>query len=303
MSTHLPLLLVDIGNTRLNWRWVVGAAQGHGDVPIDGLIAIDELRAQASARAPLQSLWAAAHAQSQASSAQGLALMSCVAEESMATAALQAAQALGLRAHRVRTVARAAGVSNGYAQPERLGVDRWLGLIAAHEMAMAQAADEAGGTRPPGPLVVAGVGTALTLDVLAADGTHRGGLLVPGPALMADTLLQRTARIAANAGQDEPLVQAGLGRNTRGALQAGAWLAAAAVTERVVREAGATTLVLTGGGAEGVAERLLPNGDAGVDGGAAAYRVEPVPDLVLRGLARVARGLLQGEADCGMMTA
>ena len=92
----------------------------------------------------------------------------------------------------------------------------------------------------------------------------------------------------------------GLGRNTRGALQEGAWLAAAAVTERVAREASATRLVLTGGGAEGVAARL----ERGVAAQAAPVPVPVVvPDLVLRGLHRVARGLLRGEADCGMMTA
>ena len=275
-----PLLLVDIGNTRLKWRWVPTLPEQVG-VPLDGVLPLAEVNP-----GTLLAHFAAGRGGARGP---GLALISCVAEESIAEAALQAAQTLGLRTHRVRTVAKAAGVTNGYAQPERLGVDRWLGLIAAQEMRALEM--EVHGPAD-GPLVVAGVGTALTLDVLAADGAHRGGLLVPGPALMEDTLLQRTARIAASAGQDEPLVHEGLGRNTRGALQEGAWLAATAVTERVAREAGATRLVLTGGGAEGVAARL--------ERGLAEH---VAPDLVLRGLKRVARGLLRGEADCGMMTA
>jgi len=288
-----PLLLVDIGNTRLKWRWVPRLPEQVGVLPTDGVLPLGQVNT-----ATLQEQFAAGRGGARGP---GLALISCVAEESIAEVALHAAQSFGLRTHRVRTVATAAGVTNGYAQPERLGVDRWLGLIAAHEL-RALEMDVHGPAA--GPLVVAGVGTALTLDVLAADGTHRGGLLVPGPALMEDTLLQRTARIAASAGQDEPLVHEGLGRNTRGALQAGAWLAAAAVTERVAREASATRLVLTGGGAEGVATRLEPGLAEHVAADVAPnLGLVVVPDLVLRGLQRIARGLLHGEADCGMMTA
>jgi type III pantothenate kinase len=90
------------------------------------------------------------------------------------------------------SLASACGVTNAYAQPERLGIDRFLGLIALH-------ADQ------PGPCVLAGCGTALTLDALAADGTHLGGLISASPALMIDALTGGTARLARRGGAGRAL--------------------------------------------------------------------------------------------------
>ena len=58
-----------------------------------------------------------------------------------------------------RTQARCAGVRIAYAEPARLGVDRFLALLAAH-------------ARGAGPALVVGVGTALTLDLIDAGGQH-----------------------------------------------------------------------------------------------------------------------------------
>jgi type III pantothenate kinase len=63
--------------------------------------------------------------------------------------------------------ATAGGVRNGYEQPRQLGVDRWAALVGARRL----------GT---GPWVVVGCGTALTIDLLRADGQHLGGYIVPG---------------------------------------------------------------------------------------------------------------------------
>ena len=68
-----------------------------------------------------------------------------------------------------------AGVRIAYAHPQRLGVDRFLCLLAAH----AQLA---------GPSLIVGVGTALTIDLLDADGRHHGGRIAPSPALMRQAL-------------------------------------------------------------------------------------------------------------------
>src|SRR5690242_10712304 len=38
----------------------------------------------------------------------------------------------GARIERLATPASGFGVTNAYAEPSRLGVDRWLGLVAAH---------------------------------------------------------------------------------------------------------------------------------------------------------------------------
>ena len=59
------------------------------------------------------------------------------------------------------------GVISGYREPGRLGVDRWLALIGA--------ASPGHGDR-----VVIDAGSAMTLDLLRADGRHLGGAILPG---------------------------------------------------------------------------------------------------------------------------
>jgi type III pantothenate kinase len=131
-----------------------------------------------------------------------------------------------------------------------------------------------------GPCVLASCGTALTLDALAADGTHLGGLIAPSPALMRDALTGATARLATP--QFARVVECA--DNTDDAIESGVWLAAAALLERFVARAAATfgtppSVVLTGGGAERLGALI-----------ALPHRIDT--ELVLRGLALYAR-------DCG----
>ncbi|HXR51416.1 MAG TPA: type III pantothenate kinase, partial [Steroidobacteraceae bacterium] len=72
----------------------------------------------------------------------------------------------------MQSSARAAGVSNGYRNPQQLGVDRWVGAVAAWNLA--------GCYRT---VCAISIGTALTIDVVDHDGVHRGGLIAPSPTL------------------------------------------------------------------------------------------------------------------------
>ncbi|MDT8363530.1 MAG: type III pantothenate kinase [Nitrosomonas sp.] len=85
------------------------------------------------------------------------------------------------------------GVYNGYAAPGQLGCDRWAALIAAwHHLRR-------------GCLVVH-AGTAMIIDVLSDTGEFRGGVILPGPKLMQQALVDRTNGIGmANAGKFQPL--------------------------------------------------------------------------------------------------
>ncbi|GGY14062.1 type III pantothenate kinase [Rhodanobacter panaciterrae] len=160
----------------------------------------------------------------------------------------------------LRTPAIACGVRNVYAEPQRLGVDRFLAMVAAHAEGYA-------------PCVVAGAGTALTLDALAADGQHLGGLIAPGPQLMQQSLLNATARVR----PERPGDILELADNTADAVASGCWQAAAALVERfatrMAPRLGVTpTLILGGGDAARLASLLsLP--------------VRLSQDGVLRGLA------------------
>ena len=152
------------------------------------------------------------------------------------------------------------GVRNGYIDPERLGIDRWLAMVAAHSRRrMAQ--------------LVVDCGTAVTLDVLDGEGMHLGGRIMPGINSMHRALLN-TTEIA-----DAPLGAPGapLGRDTESCVANGIYHAVAAAIENAARELPGPAqqgpvIVLTGGDAADI-ELLLDIPSL------------LCPDLVLEGLA------------------
>jgi type III pantothenate kinase len=152
------------------------------------------------------------------------------------------------------------GVRIAYADPSKLGVDRWVCLLALRHFYLL-------------PACVVDCGTAITLDVLEKTGNHRGGVIMPGLELMKASLLQGTSEIADSCGAG----RVRLADNTGEAIESGGILAAAGMVEMVLRElekeAGASfSLIVTGGDARRVAAQL----------------VRPAilaPDLVLQGLA------------------
>jgi type III pantothenate kinase len=215
-------LLLDLGNTRLKW-----ALQAQPD----GWQARGAVDWQEDLATALASAWA------------GLPRPERVIAASVVDAAREAqvaAMAQRLFACTpiwVRTPAHACGVRNAYAEPQRLGVDRFLAMVAAHADSRA-------------PCVLVGVGTALTLDALAADGRHLGGLIAPGPRLMQQSLLDATARVR----PERPGEIVELADNTADAVASGCWQAAAALVERfatrsAVRLGATPALILDGGDA------------------------------------------------------
>ncbi|HEX8776568.1 MAG TPA: type III pantothenate kinase, partial [Rhodanobacter sp.] len=168
--------------------------------------------------------------------------------------AASVARAFEREPHWLRTPAEACGVRNAYAEPQKLGVDRFLAMVAARTDGLA-------------PCVLAGVGTALTLDALAADGRHLGGLIAPGPRLMQQSLLGATAQVRpAHAGV---IVEAA--DNTADAVASGCWLAAAALIERFAARmapvlGGAPALRLGGGDAEALLPLLATPAQLAQDG-------------------------------------
>jgi type III pantothenate kinase len=73
----------------------------------------------------------------------------------------------GDRVTRFRSQPEAPGLINAYRQPERLGVDRWMAMIGAVAL-------------NPGHCIVVDAGSAITLDLIRADGQHLGGAILPG---------------------------------------------------------------------------------------------------------------------------
>lgn len=181
-----------------------------------------------------------------------------------AAVAVAAHKAFDVEPTWVRTPARACGVTNAYAEPQRLGVDRFLAMVDA--LAAGRA-----------PCVLASVGTALTLDALDARGQHLGGWIAPGPLLMQQSVLGATAQVRPeHAGAVRDLAD-----NTADGLASGCWQACAALVDRFAERASARL----GGGAS----LTLGGGDADALAPLLDREVTLVPDAVLRGLAVWAR--------------
>lgn len=156
---------------------------------------------------------------------------------------------------------RFSDVTNTYTNPQELGVDRWMGLIAARE-------------RTRAATLVVSVGTALTVDAMSASGVFLGGVIVPGFAMMQQVLQQGTARVADVTGtwQAFPLC-------TADAVESGILAALCGAIQlqymRLTETAGETPhCILTGG----AADKVLPH---------LTLPVEHVPALVLEGIDRV----------------
>ncbi|WP_430387452.1 type III pantothenate kinase [Dyella sp. 20L07] len=237
-------LLLDLGNTRLKWALRDGAGwHAQGAVSWSEDVALS-----------LHAAWRGLPALHDAFGA------SVVDGGREAQVAAVVAACFARTTEWLRTPAEACGVRNAYAEPVRLGVDRFLAMVAARAEGLA-------------PCVLAGAGTALTLDALTVDGQHLGGLIAPGPQLMQQALLGATARVQV----ERPGEVLDVADNTPDAVASGCWQAAAALIERFVAHmspslGGAPQLVLGGGDAEA----LLP---------LLSMPAKLSSDAVLRGLA------------------
>ncbi|MFL6735195.1 MAG: type III pantothenate kinase, partial [Sphingomicrobium sp.] len=124
-------------------------------------------------------------------------------------------------------------------EPHSVGADRVLNAMAAH-------------AKHPGDLIVIDFGTATTFDVVAADGSYKGGIIAPGINLSLDALVSAAAklpRIAIEAPKDNLSV---VGRTTERQMQIGIYWGYVAMIEGLITRLKAevdrsVTVVATGG--------------------------------------------------------
>jgi len=129
---------------------------------------------------------------------------------------------------------------NAYPEPEKLGVDRWLALLALNHYY-------------PGYCCVVDCGTAITIDCLNSSGIHQGGLITPGLELMKQSLYQGTENITDC--QQNQVIK--LANNTASAIYTGTLYAAAGFIEKAVNDfQDHSNIVLTGGDAAMIADKL-----------------------------------------------
>ena len=110
-------------------------------------------------------------------------VIGCVGDEASAELLrLQCQARWGIESQRLVSVGEFGSVKNGYANPKELGVDRWAAVISAWYQVR-------------GAVVVVDCGTAVTVDTVAADGFHLGGVIFPGLQLSAASFYRQTHNV------------------------------------------------------------------------------------------------------------
>lgn len=199
---------IDAGNTRLKWRLSQGGrvlSSGSTDATF-GVIEEEIERL-------------------------GLGLGRCrlasVAGEALVSSVQAWAQRrYGARVEVAKVEAVACGLVNSYEHPENMGVDRWLAAVAA--FAQCQSA-----------CLVVDCGSAVTMELISADGHHRGGYIVPGLGLMRRSLFQDTDAVKVNAAPLAAILSAG--KNTADAVNHGLVLMVVGLVEKALAELTAET--------------------------------------------------------------
>lgn len=233
-------LLIDMGNTRLKW-----AVTTAGHIMIGSPLVNSRIN-----REELIKLWQGRYRPRRIA-------ISCVSANQLLELVQSVARELWLDVDiiLVKSRAKAFGVINAYQQPENLGVDRWLALVAAWQQYHR-------------PACIVDCGTAITVDLIDADGRHRGGLISPGLMLMKKSLGLGTEALPFS----ESNYVFGLSNYTEAAIYSGTLMAAVGLIKQVLAtQADDTQLILTGG-------------DAGLIAGQLHLPCSIDPDLVLRGL-------------------
>ncbi len=246
MMPTMTTFLFDLGNTRLKY------AALRDDGSLGDVVAIahdgDALPADWAAALPARFEAAA---------------LTLVGSAALRARLLDALTARCSRISIARTVAAFGGLRIAYPQPESLGADRFLAMLGARARSLT--------AHDATPWLVVGIGTAITLDLIDADGLHRGGRIAPSPALMREALHGRAAQLPEHGGECVAFAD-----NTPDALRSGCDGAALALIERGLRDAEsvlgtAPALILHGGGVDAL---------SGLSGDATR-----APALVLEGLA------------------
>ncbi|MGQ0587576.1 MAG: type III pantothenate kinase [Gammaproteobacteria bacterium] len=229
------ILLLDVGNSRLKWALARGdrirrsGAVAHRGAPARALRVLEV--------PPIEAVW-----------------MAHVVGPHERRLAAAIRRRFGVAPHIARTQKSCAGLRVAYARPSRLGVDRWLGMLALW-------------TAGHRSFCIATAGTALTFDAVDARGRHRGGLIAPGLAT-AWNAVRGSTRFALPPRPSR--YGRGLGTDTEACVRQGALYACAGLVERAAREAGGRRFL-----AGGDAQALRPH----LEG-----QWTPRPDLVLEGL-------------------
>ncbi len=137
------------------------------------------------------------------------------------------------------------GVTVRYREPRDVGADRVVNALAALE-------------RYAPPLIIVDFGTAITFDVINADGDYVGGAILPGIGISLSALFRNASRLLP---VDLICPPSPVGKTTEESIQSGVFYGYASLVEgmvsRITAEVGPVSAVIaTGGFAPLMSERI-----------------------------------------------
>jgi type III pantothenate kinase len=157
-------------------------------------------------------------------------------------------------------------------EPARVGIDRLVAALAADRL-----------RRPNRAAIVVDLGSAITVDLVDADGAFCGGAILPGIAMSVRALAEHTdalPHVPMDHLDHQPAV---IGKSTVPAIQSGIYWGTVGAVRGISAEmsrglSAAPDMFLTGGASAGVARLIAAESEG---------RVHHVPHLVLAGIALV----------------
>jgi type III pantothenate kinase len=81
-----------------------------------------------------------------------------------------------------QTAKKTAGVTCAYTDPSTLGVDRWMGIVAAYNQFRS-------------PCIIVDAGSAVSIDIIDGNGLHLGGYIMPGFEMGLQAILAGTSNV------------------------------------------------------------------------------------------------------------
>lgn len=239
MSARGACLQLDVGNSSAKWRLLE-----NGEIVSRGVYRSDDEASRSvflGCAVKLDHIWVSSVASQQAQAQLNATL----------------GQRWQIEPWYASSQARTGDLRNSYADPARMGVDRWLAMLGARK-------------HDRGRLCVVDAGSALTIDLVGASGQHEGGYIIPGPALMERALLLDTDRVRFD---EEAGYALSPGSSTAEAVRHGVALAQAGAVALALDRAGdgPVALFFCGGGGEALMQLLGRKGTL-------------QPDLVFDGL-------------------
>ncbi len=224
--------LFDIGNSRLKWAWANDEHVFYGG--------------SCAHSAGIETLIGQIKRTGDADMTPDELLVCCIDNQPQVHAtALRAA--FGIEPVFAQVRKTLSGLTIAYADSEALGVDRWLGMLAAWK-------------ERQGPICVVDCGSACTIDLVDEHGQHLGGYIIPGMTMMRNALSRDAAQLPPLSGQSETAALTP-GQDTIACMNNGVLLATTALIDAGIRHARECfgrmpDCLLTGGDASRIANRL-----------------------------------------------